>query len=441
MINRLNFAARMPFVLRVKRGFSPLDEELDLLPGRLTPTLQEHLVRLSAWMPFERAAKELEAFSQVRVSEPTARRTAEAAGAAYVAQQSAPVEAIERTTPEPPLGPPIQLLSVDGAMVPLVHQQWSEVKTLVVGEVSPPVIEQGAAVVHVTELSYFSRLAEAEEFDRQALVETQRRGVERAEQVSAVTDGALGEQGFIDLHRKDAVRILDFPHAAEHLAKAGQVVYAEATPELKQWLGDQLHELKHGSAEVVLDQLRRLRRRARRRHLPQADLMQEHFDYLEQRRAMLAYREFQAAGYPIGSGAVESGNKLVVEMRLKGPGMHWAPAKVNPMLALRNIVCSDRWAEAWPEIERLQRQRVQQREARWQERPRESLRAAEPSVKPVPEGLPPGATHPPQGRRVTTLAHPPSAHACRPAADHPWRHSPIGRARFQPSRGSGYAKA
>ena len=44
---------------------------------------------------------------------------------------------------------------------------------------------------------------------------------------------------------------------------------------------------------------------------------------------------------------VESANKVVVEARLKGAGMHWSRLSVNPLLALRNAVCNDRWAEAW----------------------------------------------------------------------------------------------
>ena len=48
---------------------------------------------------------------------------------------------------------------------------------------------------------------------------------------------------------------------------------------------------------------------------------------------------------------MESGNKLVVEARLKGSGMHWAEEHVNSMLAIRNIICSDRWKEEWPKIE------------------------------------------------------------------------------------------
>jgi hypothetical protein len=53
----------------------------------------------------------------------------------------------------------------------------------------------------------------------------------------------------------------------------------------------------------------------------------------------MQYPTFQTQGWPIGSGSVESVNKLVVEARLKGAGMHWSRPQVNPMLALRNIVC------------------------------------------------------------------------------------------------------
>jgi hypothetical protein len=151
-------------------------------------------------MPFAKAVNELHYFTRVTVSEPTVRRDAQAAGAAYVNLQTEEVERIEQTLPPAPAGPPVQLLSVDGAMVPLVHGAWAEVKTLALGIVQPPVLDakRGEWVVHSTALSYFSRLADAETFGRLALVETHRRGTETAKQVCAVTDGAEWEQGFID---------------------------------------------------------------------------------------------------------------------------------------------------------------------------------------------------------------------------------------------------
>ena len=95
----------MPPVPPVGRGFFPLDEELALLPGALTPWLHERLVRLGTRMPFAAAATELAAGHQVQVSEATARRATERAGAAYVAVQTAQAAAIERDAPRRRLAP------------------------------------------------------------------------------------------------------------------------------------------------------------------------------------------------------------------------------------------------------------------------------------------------------------------------------------------------
>jgi hypothetical protein len=71
------------------RSFPPLDEELALQPGSLTPRQQEHLAHLAMWMPIERAAQMLERVLGVQVSEPTMRRSTQRAGALYEARQTA----------------------------------------------------------------------------------------------------------------------------------------------------------------------------------------------------------------------------------------------------------------------------------------------------------------------------------------------------------------
>ncbi len=428
----------MPCARSVARAFFPLDEELQLLPGHLTPGLQEQLVRLSTWMPFAQAATEFQWFTHVPVSEFLTRQLSEAAGAAYVEVQTAQVAALERTAPPTPDGPAMQLLSVDGAMVPLVHGEWAEVKTVVVGTVQPPVLEKGQPVVHSTDLSYFSRLASADEFGRLSEVELHRRGVERAGRVCGVTDGAVWEQGFLDLHRPDAVRILDFPHAAEYVTQAGQVVHGEGTPALGAWLQDTLHELKHGSPDTALEALRTLQPDA----VTLASEIQASVDYLAKRRAQIAYAEFQVQGYPIGSGSVESGNKVVVEARLKGAGMHWARSHVNPMVALRNIAYNDRWAEAWPQIEHHRRQQVRwaRQQRQQQRRAKQQTLAAMPPPPPAEAVLlPTGARSAPPSTRPHSSGSP-GGKSHPPSANHPWRHMPIGRAAFRPSQKRSDAK-
>ncbi len=426
----------------VTRGFFPLDEELELLAGHFTPSLEEGMTRLGTWMPFQRAAKEMGFFWRVTVTEPTVRRTTEEAGAAYVAVQTAEGEQLERTVPPAPVGPALQLLSVDGAFVPLVHQEWAEVKTLAVGVVGEPVVEHGERVVHTTDLSYFSRLAEAETFERLALVEIHRRGTETAQQVCAVTDGAEWEQGFIDHHREDAVRILDFSHAAEYVAAAGQAVLGEGTPLFQAWLKETLHALKYDQPHTVLATLRDMQAEARARG-PRGEAVvetiQKSLAYLEKRQEHIEYARFQALGYPIGSGSVESANKLVVEARMKGAGMHWARPHVDPLVALRNIACNDRWEEAWPQIaSELRRQAAQRRIERRQKRQARchqlpALTQATPVIEKT-DGAPPQVETPLPPLSVPspdTLGPPAPKARWRPAANHPWRHDPIGKARYR----------
>lgn len=72
--------------------------------------------------------------------------------------------------------------------------------------------------------------------------------------------------------------------------------------------------------------------------------------YLQSRLQMLDYPHFRRRDYPIGSGSVESGHKVVVQQRLKCAGIRWAEHHVDPMLALRNLVCNKRWDEGWQQI-------------------------------------------------------------------------------------------
>jgi hypothetical protein len=343
----------------VDRGFFPLDEELELGGRELTPQAHESLVRLATWVPFAPAAELVEALLGVRVSKSSARRYTLQAGEAELQEWEEQTAALQKELPAAGAEATHQVMSADGAMVPLVGGEWAEVKTLVIGE--RVLTETGDA--QIERLSYCSRLADVTGFEQATLLEVHHRGLEAAEQVAAVTDGAEWLQGFTDYHRADALRILDFAHAAEYIAAIGEAVRAAGYRLPARWLDGVLHRLKHEGPERVLVHLSRLAERC-------ADPdVRKKLQYLRTRRAQLLYPRFQAAGWPIGSGMVESANKLVVEARLKGAGMHWKRENVNPMLLLRNAVCNDRWAESWQgRRKQAQQRRKQRREAHTQAR-------------------------------------------------------------------------
>jgi len=402
--------------------FFPLDEELQLLPGPLSPRLQEDLVHLSTWMPFERAATELAYFTRVEVSDTSVRHHTEVAGAAYVAVQTAELERLEGERPQGPAGPEVLQVSADGAMVPLVGGQWAEVKTVAVGRVEVVTNRDGVPEAHARDLRYFSRLADAETFTREAWVELHAGGTASAQTVCGVMDGADWEQTFLDVHRADAIRILDFPHAVEYLTKAAQATWCLGATTADSWVQEQAHILKHDEhgAVKVLKALAHLPIEQAADPIAARQARQTALNYLTKRLDQIQYATFQAQGFPIGSGSVESANKLVVEARLKGSGMHWARSHVNPLVALRTIACSDRWAEAWPRIERHLRDQVRQRRLQRQ-RARRAVQIAS-CTNPVPARPNPsrsGAPRPKPPIRSPRMVN------GRPTADHPWKKHPL----------------
>jgi hypothetical protein len=230
-------------------------------------------------------------------------------------------------------------------------------------------------------------------------------GTAQAGTVVAVQDGADWLRHLLDAHCPEAVRILDFPHAAKALSRAAQACFGLGMAETGTWLERWLHELKHGYPEDVIAAIRAL-------PAPTSEAAAGRDGAaacLHRRRAQIRYAAFQAQGYPIGSGMVESDNKLVVEAWPKGVGMHWHRQNVTPMLALRAQVCNGTWEEEWPSIWQYlcataRARSTQRRNARQEAR---QTQPQQDSPAPPRQPLP---------------TDPLKAVAGRPTEHHPWKH-------------------
>ena len=387
----------------VNWGFPPLDERLDLLPGHYSPILIEGIVRLGTHLPFHQVPALIAFFYRVPISAETVRRVTERAGAVQVATEDRALTDLEVTAPPIPAGPAIQQVSADGAMVPLIAGEWAEVRTVAVGTIDPTRPEP-----HAGKIVYFSRLCSAKTFQRLAALPLHHAGTANAGVVCAVMDGADWLQDFCDLLCPDAVRVLDFPHAVEHLARVAQAVYGPGTAEVSAWLSEQCIRLRQGAIAEVIAAVTALPAST-----PEArEIRQKEAAYLTKRIEQMRYDQYIQAGYPIGSGMVESANKLVVEARLKGSGMHWKREQVSPMVSLRGLTCSGTWEKAWNPIWQTWRQ--QERRRRWTRHPA-------PSLAPLPPPRVPPAERWPEP--------PPSPYfqAGKPTNSHPWRRDRLPR--------------
>jgi hypothetical protein len=421
-------------VPNVEPAFSPLDEQLGLQPGSLSPLQLQHLVHFASLHSFGQAAKMLKEHHGVEVSASTARRQTEELGACAEAVQNEHALQILRqknSTTKKEAGPKAatkQVISSDGCFISLRGKQWVEVKTVLVGEVeenASPSQQRPHQEVKTVHLSYFSRMSDAATFIELASGEMDRRGVLQAPQVAAVADGAEWIQSFVDAHRADAVRILDFYHAAEYVSEIASLLSNAGTPLRESWLAEQFHELRHRGPAKVLAEVGRLLK-----DHPQVEDLQTKVQYLHKREELMHYPRFEQDGWPIGSGSVESANSCVVQQRLKGPGMHWEGRNVNPMLALRLGLCNDRWQET---MQQASRQRLLSRRTRRCARQKTKYDELSQKVKrlllrlflllapsePKPASLPVAAAHRERlaAPSRATLSRP----TRRPASSHPWR--------------------
>jgi hypothetical protein len=191
-----------------------------------------------------------------------------------------------------------------------------------------------------------------------------RLGAARAKTVSFVSDGApwiwnrldwvVGRAG---LDPKRVERILDCYHAAHHVSLALQAL---GLPEAQRTATYRTlrHQLRAGRSREVVAALRRMAQAQ-----PFDSGVWVEIEYLEKHEAHLRYDWFQYRGHPLGSGAVESAIRRVINLRLKGNGIYWREENAEAMLALRAAALTGRWEEA---MTRAQAAMAEDRRREWQ---------------------------------------------------------------------------
>lgn len=133
----------------------------------------------------------------------------------------------------------------------------------------------------------------------------------------------------------DSTLILDFYHAMEHLGKLAQGGIGSPVKRAS-WLEDQRKSLLASRLGDVLACLEAL-------PVAPADRLKVR-SYLEANRKRMDYKAYRDRGLCIGSGAIESANQAVVQVRLKRSGQRWSRVGAQRVLNLRTCWMSERWS-------------------------------------------------------------------------------------------------
>jgi hypothetical protein len=173
-------------------------------------------------------------------------------------------------------------------------------------------------------------------------------GMEAAQQWILLSDAGSGLEDFLRDHfnRPDVVVILDFYHPAGYLERLAQALHPKDPERSKAQAEAWCHTMKHQGGVAILQELQQLKP-------PRGAMARETYTdavrYIGNNVHRMDYPSYQARGWHIGSGTVESACKTVVGQRLKLAGMRWREYGTDTVCHLRALFKSEKgqWHAFW----------------------------------------------------------------------------------------------
>lgn len=327
------------------KGFSPVDRSLELPSrARLSAELRAWLVELGAKTSFADAAGLLGRLTGLSVSPETVRQHTERVGTALEGVQAAASAEVQRTqeSTEPiDSAPGMLVVETDGVMVRYLDG-WHEVKLGLVG---------GHVDGKLESPSYLALRASPEAFGPRLLAEAARRGALEVvgwkgpvvgrglavlRRVVVLGDGAVWIWNLAAEHFGERIEIIDYYHATEHVWALAKAFYGEGSERAKAWARRQCGRLlAKGAAGLLraLAAIKRCRSEAK-------EVLRRERGYFRTNACRMTYPTFRAQDLPIGSGAIESEAKRLVQQRMKLPGARWTEPGAQAVLNVRSRLLS-----------------------------------------------------------------------------------------------------
>ena len=213
---------------------------------------------------------------------------------------------------------------------------WRENKTVMVFRDKDMIHRKDGGHI-ITKKEYLPFIGTSEDFKKYMLDIAVRAGYGKIKKVVVISDGATWIRTVCNEIFPDAVLILDLYHLKENIYTYAKHKHPGNPAKYTSWAESAIKMIEDGQPEKLLDIL------PENEKLPPGCVNLRH--YISGNLDRIKYREYRENGYFIGSGAIESGNKLIVQQRLKQAGMRWSVTGAQHVLSLRAKDESDLWVQ------------------------------------------------------------------------------------------------
>lgn len=183
---------------------------------------------------------------------------------------------------------------------------------------------------------YVTLLGSAEEFKKHLFRCAIKNGYGQYKNTVILSDGAVWIANIVKELFPDSQHILDFYHLSENVFSYAKELYYFDENKYIQWSERICQMLKAGKSKDVIDELKVLPKLYKK---PSVNLLH----YIVTNMERIEYPKYIEQGFFIGSGAIESGNKVVLQKRLKQAGMRWNPITAQYLLTLKSKEESGLW--------------------------------------------------------------------------------------------------
>jgi hypothetical protein len=331
-------------------GTYPLDEQLGLRPGALSAELEELLGKTGAQLPFQKGSDLFTDLTLVEVSPQSMNKATEEMGEEMMRVEkewlaaSQDALALTRQARATPTEERLYV-ALDAVKVHTEERQTAEDdgwRDLKVGAwfrtaAPPPEQPQEDWDIQAQDLTYFCDFAEAKTFGQLLWATGVQREALRTRELVFLGDGAEWIWNLAQEHFPQAVQIVDWFHAAEHLGVVAKAVFKEHAAQ-EAWLATMREFLWQGEVHEVMQTCAALAERG-----PGAEEARQAATYFRNHGQRMDYAAYRAKGYQIGSGTIESACKQLGLQRMKVPGATWSLEGARRTAKARAALLSDQW--------------------------------------------------------------------------------------------------
>ena len=155
------------------------------------------------------------------------------------------------------------------------------------------------------------------------------------ENIVFISDGATWLRNMITELFPEAVQILDKFHLIENIYDYAKYIFKDDMQKVEEFKDKIIGYCYSGEFDLIEKELEKYKNIQVPKTVCNLPV------YLENNRDKINYSKYEHNGWFVGSGAIESSNKTVVQLRLKQAGMRWSVNGANYMIALRCMVESN----------------------------------------------------------------------------------------------------